>query len=201
MPIRPGEDWGVEVTTPPANAVVATTDREIADCLLAGCPVIVRGGSLHSSLGSPTGERISRELSVDLLEILDQTSGERLGVAVSNVLIRRRGILGVLRGRILLASNCGEFKGVSACPRAHPNDGHVDVLEVDRSMSMRQRRQAFRKAMSGSHLPHPALKARAVESIDVRVHANEEIVADGVAISAVGSISIAVCADAGTIFI
>ncbi len=201
MTIRPGEDWGIEVTTPPVNAVVAVTDREIADCLLADCPVVVRGGTLHSSLGSPSGETISRELSVDLLEILDQTSGEWLGVAVSNVLIRRKGILGLLRGRVLLASNCGEFNGLSACPRAHANDGRVDVLEVDHSMSMRQRRQAWRKAMSGSHLPHPALKAQAVEFLDVQVHENEEIVADGVVISAVGSISITVRADAGTIFI
>lgn len=201
MPIRAGEDWGAPVSSNPPDAVVGTTDREIAEWLASGRTVIVRGGMLHSSLGAPAGEEVSRSLPVDLLEIRCPVSGERLGVAVSSILIRRRGRFGLFWGRIVLASNCGEFDGVSACPRAHLNDGRVDVIEVDRTMSLRQRRLAWRKAASGSHLPHPALKVWAGEIAEYVVQSNETVFADGDALSVEGAITIRVLPDAGTIFI
>lgn len=201
MAIRAGEDWGAPVSSSSPDAVVGITDREIAEWLAGGRTVIVRGGTLHSSLGAPEGHEVSRALSIDLLEIRSVVSGERLGVAVSSVLIRRRGRFGLLWGRVVLASNCGEFDGVSACPRAHPNDGRIDFIEVERTMSLRQRRQAWRKAASGSHLPHPALKVWSGEVAEYMVQPDERVFVDGNALSVVGAISIRVLPDAGTIFI
>ena len=43
-------------------------------------------------------------------------------------------------------------------PKAHPNDGKFDVIELDSSMSIRQRLTAFRLMKSGSHLPHPKIR-------------------------------------------
>lgn len=201
MPIRVGEDWGSAVTSAPTDTVVAESDADIAKFLAQGRGVIVRGGTLHSSLGAPRGNDVSRALPVDLLEIRARDSGRRLGIASSSVLVRPRGRIGFLRHRILLASNCGEFGGLSACPRAHPNDGRLDVIEVAETMSLRQRRQAWRKAITGSHLPHPALKVWAAELVEVSVESHEQVVVDGVPITASGSINISVLPDAGTIFI
>ncbi len=201
MAIQPGEDWGTPVDSAPTDAVVASTDRDIAAALANGHQVVVRGGTLHSSLGGPSGEHISRSLAIDLLEVRKSDSDERLGVAVSSVLVGRKGRLGLLKGRILLVSNCGEFKGVSACPRAHPNDGRLDVIEVDQAMSLRQRRQAWNRATSGSHLPHPAMKVWSGESVDVVLKRNEHVVVDGVDLAAEGALTISVVVDAGLIFI
>lgn len=41
-------------------------------------------------------------------------------------------------------------------PRAHPNDGLLDITEGQ--VGFRERREAIKRARSGSHLPHPALR-------------------------------------------
>ena len=61
MTIRPGEDWGSPVSSASSSAVIGYSDAEIATAIAAGQPVIVRGGSLHSSLGSPAGQGVTTE--------------------------------------------------------------------------------------------------------------------------------------------
>jgi|DEB0MinimDraft_10_1074344.scaffolds.fasta_scaffold00239_18 hypothetical protein len=201
MTIRPGEDWGSPVSSASSSAVIGYSDAEIATAIAAGQPVIVRGGSLHSSLGSPAGQGVTRRMSIDAIDVRRTDNGERLGLAVANVLIRRRRLFGMFRGRAILVSNCGEFEGVSACPRAHPNDGRLDRLNVDHKMSSRQRRLAWRRAASGSHLPHPELSVSVGERFEVIVHSNEEVVLDGHSQRVVGGVNMAVIPDAGVIFI
>ena len=49
-------------------------------------------------------------------------------------------------------------------PRAHPNDGRVDVVEVAAAMGLRARWQARRRLPTGTHVPHPAIRTgRATE--------------------------------------
>ncbi len=201
MTIRPGEDWGKSATSAPSNAVVGYSDSEVASSIAAGKPVIVRGGSLHSSLGAPAGQGVTRQMMIDAIDVRRIDNGERLGLAIANVLIRRRRIFGVLGGRAILVSNCGEFEGVIACPRAHPNDGRLDRLDVDHVMSLRQRRLAWRRAASGSHLPHPQLTASVGEHFELAVHSNEEIVLDGRSKRVTGGVIMSVIPDAGEIFI
>ncbi|MGA1437486.1 MAG: hypothetical protein ACO35F_08405 [Ilumatobacteraceae bacterium] len=200
MTIRAGEDWGIPVSSAPPNAVVGYSDSDVAVSIAAGQPVIVRGGSLHSSLGAPAGQDVTRRMMVDAIDVRRIDNGERLGLAIANVLIRRR-LFGVLRGRAILVSNCGEFKGVNACPRAHPNDGRLDRLDLDHAMSLRQRRLAWRRATSGSHLPHPQLTASVGESFEMSLHPNEEIVVDGHSRRVTGGAIVTVIPDAGEIFI
>jgi diacylglycerol kinase family enzyme len=45
-------------------------------------------------------------------------------------------------------------------PKAHPNDGLIDVTEG--TVPFRHRREAAKRALSGSHLPHPDLTHRRV---------------------------------------
>jgi len=200
MTIRAREDWGIPVSSAPPNAVVGYSDSDVAVSIAAGQPVIVRGGSLHSSLGAPAGQDVTRRMMVDAIDVRRTDNGERLGLAIANVLIRRR-LFGVLRGRAILVSNCGEFKGVNACPRAHPNDGRLDRLDVHQAMSFRQRRLAWRRAASGSHLPHPQLTASVGESFEMSLHPNEEIVVDGHSRRVAGGAIVTVIPDAGEIFI
>ena len=200
MTIRAGEDWGIPVSSAPPNAVVGYSDSDVAVSIAAGQPVIVRGGSLHSSLGAPAGQDVTRRMMVDAIDVRRIDNGERLGLAIANVLIRRR-LFGLLRGRAILVSNCGEFNGVNACPRAHPNDGRLDRLDVHHAMSFRQRRLAWRRAASGSHLPHPQLTVSVGESFEMSLHPNEEIVVDGHSRRVTGGAIVTVIPDAGEIFI
>ena len=201
MTIRAGEDWGDPVSSAPSNAAVGYSDSEVAAAIAAGRPVIVRGGSLHSSLGTPAGQVVTRRMMIDAIDVLSTDNGERLGLAIANVLIRRRGLFGALRGRAVLVSNCGEFEGVIACPRAHPNDGRLDRLDVHHAMSLRQRRFAWRRAASGSHLPHPQLTASVGERFEMVLHPSEELVLDGDSQRVAGGVTMAVIPDAGVIFI
>jgi hypothetical protein len=52
-------------------------------------------------------------------------------------------------------------------PRAHPGDGRVDVVRVDRAMSLRDRRTANQRLPLGAHLPHPYISVRQATSVDL----------------------------------
>jgi hypothetical protein len=52
-------------------------------------------------------------------------------------------------------------------PRAHPGDGRVDVVRVDRAMSLRDRRTATQRLPLGAHLPHPYISVRQAASVDL----------------------------------
>ena len=45
-------------------------------------------------------------------------------------------------------------------PRAHPNDGRFDVVEVSAAMPARARLQAWRRLATGTHVPHPDITTR-----------------------------------------
>ncbi len=47
-------------------------------------------------------------------------------------------------------------------PKAHPNDGLVDV--TDACVPLGQRRAVHRRLPTGAHLPHPAMTYRRVRS-------------------------------------
>ena len=48
----------------------------------------------------------------------------------------------------------------NVAPRAHPNDGKLDVISVGRGMTFRQRLQARTRLELGTHVPHPAIGSR-----------------------------------------
>ena len=53
--------------------------------------------------------------------------------------------------------NADRIGAWDVAPRAHPNDGQLDVVEVDASMGLRDRWQASRRLATGTHVPHPAI--------------------------------------------
>lgn len=78
----------------------------------------------------------------------------------------------------LIVMNTPLASGLRLGPRAHPNDGRLDITVG--SLPWRQRREAKRRAATGTHLPHPGLdvsrKAEAEFSPGRRLH----VVVDGV---------------------
>jgi len=201
MTIRIGEEWGEAVESAPDGTHTAFTDRDVAQALYEQRLVLVRGGTLHQTLGSPIGDAVTRRLPIDLVEIVDTSSETSIAVSVANICLLQRGPFGRWRGRVVVVTNCGEYSGVTPCPRAHPNDGTFDVLEVDASMTLFQRRLAWKKAESGSHLPHPSLSVWSGERFCLTVEPNEQIIVDGVDLKFTGDLELRVVADAGEIFI
>jgi diacylglycerol kinase family enzyme len=96
-----------------------------------------------------------QRLSIDLLRLtVDGTSH----VAVAHVVLRRSW----WRGRIVALMNADHIGTWNLAPRAHPNDGRFDIVEVAPAMSVRHRIQAFRRLPNGNHVPHPAITTSAV---------------------------------------
>ena len=157
MTIRKGEEWGTAVSQP-ASLVVAADDAELAQ-LVAADPAGAFGvssGDLHRSLGSPPARSDLRLLPLDALLVrLDDAEV----LAVAHVVARNSW----WRGPLLAVLNCGEIGTWNVAPRAHPNDGRFDVVEVSTAMSLRQRWQARRRLPLGTHVPHPAIATTTAE--------------------------------------
>ena len=95
----------------------------------------------------------------------------------------------------LILSNSGILRSRDVLPRAHPNDGFVDVLEVDPKISIRQRAIAWSRSATGSHLPHPSF--RVSRSIDFQWSGSPaRMIADGVTYKGVVWLRCTVLADA-----
>ncbi len=201
MTIRIGEEWGEAVESAPGGTQTAYTDRDVAQALDDRRSVLVRGGALHQTLGSPDGDTVTRRLPIDLVEMVDTASETRIAVSVANICLVQRGPFGRWRGRVVVVTNCGEYSDVTPCPRAHPNDGTFDVLEVDASMTLFQRRLAWKRAESGSHLPHPSLSVWSGAKFCLTVEPNEQIIVDGADLKFTCELELRVVADAGEIFI
>lgn len=157
MTIKRGVDWGEEVEHP-TEPVELTSDAAVAASIASGesRPLLVRGGDLHRSLGSPVGPA-TRRLAIDVIRV---TADGAAAIAVAHVVVRRRGPLGWWRGPIIAVMNVDHVGPWDVAPRAHPNDGRLDIVEVSAVMSVRHRWQARRRLATGTHLPHPAITNR-----------------------------------------
>lgn len=170
MTIRRFAQWGRIIDRPhiiqkcESDAQVA---KIAADCQSRGesIPYIhVTNGSLATSLGvsgtlSPT--RV-RELPIDLLQVRYRTANgiEHAAIAANSIVMRRR----LWTGEIVAITNSGYWRSWDFAPRAHPNDGVFDVVEVSPNMSWRQRLIARRRLPLGMHIPHPSVAVRRCSS-------------------------------------
>lgn len=155
MTIRAGAPWGSEVPRPPGLRV-AGDDAELA-ALFAADPdgsYAVDGGDLHRTVGAPrrSGETMHR-LPIDVLDVVTDRSEH---VAVAHLLIRRSW----WRGPIVFVGNVGHLGAWNVAPRAHPDDGRLDIVAVDGAMRRRERWEARRRLPTGTHVPHPAISVR-----------------------------------------
>ena len=86
-------------------------------------------------------------------------------------------------------------------PRAHPNDGRADVVEVDPSMGVRARWEARRRLPTGTHVPHPAIRTERVTERSWRFDRPLGLWVDAVGRGTVRSLRIAVDPDGAVVHI
>jgi hypothetical protein len=170
VPIRKGEAWGGTGAAPDGMVVVGS-DGElntlVTRCRRAGeplPPVGLLGGDLMRCVGgSGDPTRFAGEVALLPVDVVRVDTPEATGWFVAHLLARRAW----WRGDLTAVMN-GQYLGSwDVAPRAHPGDGRVDVVRVDRAMSLRDRRTAKRRLPLGAHLPHPHISVRQAASIDL----------------------------------
>ena len=209
MTISKHGSYGTPVSRPPTLNVLQS-DLEIAQHYVSGhtaTPCTVTNGSIALSLGISSEmnfrDSVSNQqmtlVNIDLLQIdfrtrppstANSSTSSRIVVA-GTIAIQHRTPLSTC----LILSNSGILRSRDVLPRAHPNDGFVDVLEVDPKISIRQRAIAWSRSATGSHLPHPNF--RVSRSIDFQWSGSPaRMIADGVTYKGVVWLRCTVLADA-----
>ena len=208
MTISKHGSYGSQVSRP-TTLHVLQSDLEIAQHYVSGdtaTPCTVTKGSIAQALGISSGRIQNLDpnqqmtlVDIDLLQIdfrattpstANSSTSSRIVVA-GTIAIQNRTLLSTC----LILSNSGLLRGRDVLPRAHPNDGFVDVLEVDPKISIRQRAIAWRRSAIGSHLPHPSF--RVSRSIDFQWSGSPaHMIADGVTYKGVVWLQCTVLADA-----
>jgi hypothetical protein len=149
------------------------------------------GGDLCRTLGG-RGEAArlrstdAMTFPVDLGEVL---LDGRLRFFVAHLVARDR-----LWRRLFLAMNAQWLGRWNAGPRAHPNDGLLDVYEA--RLRPGQLLAVDARARRGAHLPHPAITERRVPAAQARFERPRAIYLDGVRVGTARDLSVRVQPDA-----
>lgn len=198
MTIRKGEPWGEPGPLPP-DGVVVRSDAEaravVTEARRAGEPIPplgLLGGDLCRTLGGTGDEGRLRSdravrLPVDLGAVL---LDGRLHWFVAHLVARSSW----WRGRIVAAMNAQYLGDWDVAPRGHPNDGRLDLLDVD--MPFGQRLLARQRLPAGTHVPHPGIQQRRVDAIQVELDRPTPVHLDGERIGSARTLSIRVEPDA-----
>ena len=162
MTISRGRMWG-ELGPLPDDGVVVRTDADAAAVVAiarAGGteppPVGLLGGDLCRTLGGRGDEaRLRSEqaarLVVDILLVRLDGGAEQPAVAHVVAGGRSRWF-----GPWVAAMNAAWVGEWNVAPRAHPNDGVLDLIEADPSLG--DRIEARRRLPLGTHVPHPDIR-------------------------------------------
>jgi YegS C-terminal NAD kinase beta sandwich-like domain len=170
--------------------VIAGGDAELAQLVGrdAGGAYGLGGGDLHRSLGSPPPRATMQRLPLDALRV---RCDDAEWLAVAHVVVRDSW----WRGPLIAVLNCAYVGRWNVSPRAHPNDGRLDVVEVSADMSVRQRLQARRRLPLGAHLPHPNITVRTAESQTWSFDAPRHVFVDGVGRGRAARLSVGISPD------
>ena len=187
MTIEKGGPWGEAPGPAPATAS-ATTDVEVAALAAAA---VARHEHLVIELTGP-GDRLTGDiaatLGVDRCRPDDQRLRYRFDLAylrlddgeampfVAHAVARNR----AWSGEVAAIMNAAWVGPWYLGPRAHPNDGLLDITVG--ALPLGQRLLARSRVRSGTHLPHPALTVRRVERWTHRFSAPRTVRLDGRAI-------------------
>ncbi|MGZ4672230.1 MAG: hypothetical protein ACXV8K_06150 [Ilumatobacteraceae bacterium] len=156
----------------------------------------VVGGDLARTCGATTGARpCTAKVTVDAMRVVLDDRQPTCGVA--HVVARRHW----LRGEVVLVMNAQYFGRYDVAPRSHPNDGKIDVLQVDPAMRWRERLQARQRARPGAHLPHRDLAFRSLTEIDLHFDRPLIVWIDGVRQGAASRLRVVAEPDALTIYV
>jgi hypothetical protein len=198
MTIRKGESWGRRIPIPPLIRRVES-DAELSRCSQSEF-ISLTGGDIHRTLGSPPPVQGNHEctlLSIDALviRVVKPDDSDQELIAASRIEVGS--FLSPLgRRRFVCVTNGGIVNTRNLAPRAHPNDGRIDVLTIDASMTFRNRLIARNKAMTGTHLPHPQISVRQDQSFHTsRFDRGERLSIDGILVREWSEIFVSIMPD------
>lgn len=196
--IRKGEVWGRPVDLD-GTEPEASSDAEVARLMSRplDSPVVLRGGDLYHSLGGRASSPVDLDgpvmaLPIDLVAV--RVDGVDR-VAAAHVVARRRW----WSGEFAVAMNGTHLGEWNLGPKAHPNDGLIDVTTG--RLDVRDRWEARRRAHTGTHLPHPALSTSRVTSTVWTFDRLTPVYVDGVAVGSARRVELEVQPDRGSVVV
>ena len=193
MVIAKGEPWGTEAD-PPDGLACAESDAATAQLIERSRGPVIRLGSgdLVRTLGGPRSASSGTTWFPMDCGWLSIDGGVEMAF-VAHVVARRRW----WRGEGAVVMNAAWLGELYLGPRAHPNDGLLDVTYG--SLPIRQRPQARQRARHGTHLPHPGLQSRRVAAWDHTFSSSIDVFVDGVRRGRGRSIAVRVEPDSFTV--
>ena len=198
MTIRKGEAWGSPGQLPADGEVVASDAAaralvERARAATSPPPVIgLTGGDLWRTLGGVRGDRSrlrSREAMTFPIDVVEATLDGDVNYFVAHLVARSP-----LWGRAVVAMNAQWLGRWNAGPRAHPNDGLVDVYEA--RLAVADRMKVRGRLHHGTHLPHPGIRERRTATFEVDLGRSLPVWVDGERIGSARRIELVVEPDA-----
>ena len=118
----------------------------------------------------------------------------RLHVFVAHVIARTRGW-----GHVVAAMNA-QFVGAWAVgPRAHPNNGLLDVYQADLSLADRLKVRA--RIRHAAHMPHPGIKEKRTAAMQIELERPRPVYLDGERVGNARVLSLRVEPDALTVVV
>lgn len=214
MTIRKGQTWGEEAALSDGSPVThddrslsRVLEQRLLPTMDAPEPVELGllGGDLHRSVGAPrhteddlrAGRGMRLPIDVGVVEF--DHRGQRVQHVFASHLVAQIGRGGFWAARTVIVMN-GSFLGeANLGPRAHPNDGRLDVL--DGKLPFGDRRQARKRMLTGSHVPHPSLVELRVKNLVISDDKEFRIQVDGEEVGWAKELSIRCAADAANIFV
>jgi YegS C-terminal NAD kinase beta sandwich-like domain len=206
MPITPGSAWGVRCDAP-TDSLLLRTDREVGVFLrdhnakeIQSQPISYESGDLIKVLGLDSALRGQQCLKVIVdaiaVEYEDTHGKKQHDVCFGSLHIGKR----YLQGALSIVSNSGCWRGREVAPRAHPNDGKLDIVEISAAMRWSQRRLAWKKTAAGAHLPHPLIQYSQGDFFQWK-GASKRLVIDGEFVAHVQKVSCRVQSDCLALFV
>jgi hypothetical protein len=175
------------------------TDAELHDLLDAWRrgggdlpPIGLAGGDLARTVAGGSADQFTAAATQLPLDLVRVDAGGRTTWSAAHVVCRRSW----WRGEVVLAMTAQYLGGFDVAPRAHPNDGRLDLLLVEEAMGARARWQARRRARTGTHLPHPRLRPSQVAEIELTFARPLHIWVDGRRWHTAAAVSLSVEPDA-----
>ncbi|MEI7505187.1 MAG: hypothetical protein WCK23_00075 [Actinomycetes bacterium] len=204
MVIKNGQEWGSEAPAP-QGLCIAASDSELSACIGEGHRnVVVTGGDMWRTIGAQSRTVVAGDsamcLPIDIMKVELRLDDESIvsKIAVSTVVLRFPNMKGGwLRGSLIIVANAQFLGHWDVAPRGHPNDGRVEMTQVDKAMGLRQRLTARARLGTGSHLPHPLIQTKSVKNFvwNDEGRSQQILWIDRQLIGRVRSLSIEVCND------
>ncbi|MFQ3328831.1 MAG: diacylglycerol kinase family enzyme [Candidatus Poriferisodalaceae bacterium] len=202
MTIKNGQPWGQLGSLPPAGVAIQS-DGELRSvvqkCMRTDTPLPVFGllnGDLWRAVGAPIGglNRLRSEqaqtVTIDLVEV---GMDEQTSWFCSHMFIRNR----LWLGKTIAVMNSEWMGQWRVAPRAHPNDGKVDIVEG--ALPLGQRLIARKRIRTGDHIPHPRIKVSQKSAWSAKLDPLDNVYLDGQKVGRFKAIKLKVLPDALTV--